>query len=137
MTHAWVIRSGRHGERDTWALQSGCSGGGWAEVPDLTPYSTLDAVAQVVAETYKGASDGTISNFAGQLWALRGRIEAGDLMVMPLKTTKQIALGRVTGPYEYRAHEEDANKRHVVPGELAAARPAAFGGQTGLAIHPR
>ena len=115
MTHAWVIRSGRHGERDTWALQSGCSGGGWAEVPDLTPYSTLDAVAQVVAETYKGASDGTISNFAGQLWALRGRIEAGDLMVMPLKTTKQIALGRVTGPYEYRAHEEDANKRHVVP----------------------
>ena len=33
MTHAWVIRSGRHGERDAWAMQSACSGGGWAERP--------------------------------------------------------------------------------------------------------
>lgn len=57
----------------------------------------------MVAETYKGASDSKIANFAGQLWALRGRIEAGDLMVMPMKTTRQIALGRVTGSYEYRA----------------------------------
>jgi restriction system protein len=55
------------------------------------------------------------SNFAGQLWALRGRIEPGGLMLMPMKNTKQIALGRVSGPYEYRAHEEDADKRHVVP----------------------
>lgn len=115
MTCAWVIRSGRYGERDTWALQSGCSGAGWAEVPDLTPYSTRDEVAQVVAETFKGAAEGKIANFAGQLWALRGRIKPGDLMVMPMKTTKQIAFGRVTGPYEYRADEQDANKRHVVP----------------------
>ncbi len=114
MTHAWVIRSGRHGERDTWALQSGCSGGGWAEVPDLTQCSTRDDVAHVTAKTYAGAADATLANFTGQLWALRGRIEPGDLMVMPMKTTKQIALGRVTGPYEYRASEQDANKRHVV-----------------------
>lgn len=112
---AWVIRSGRHGERDAWALQSGCSGGGWAEVPDLTAYSTRDQVAQVVADTFKGSSDSKVANFAGQLWALRGRIAVGDLMVVPLKTTKQIALGRVTGTYEYRAAEPDPNKRHVVP----------------------
>ncbi|WP_235674494.1 restriction endonuclease [Mycolicibacterium pulveris] len=31
-----------------------------------------------------------------------------------MKTTKQIALGRVTGPYEYRAQEPDPGKRHVV-----------------------
>jgi restriction system protein len=115
MAGAWVIRSGRHGERDAWALQTGCSGGGWDEVPDLTPYSTRDDVAHVVAESYKGATDAKISNFVGQLWALRGRIEPGDLMVMPMKTTRQIALGLVSGPYEYRAQEEDANKRHVVP----------------------
>lgn len=35
-------------------------------------------------------------------------------MVMPMKTTKQIALGRVTSGYDYRLHEEDPNKRHVV-----------------------
>jgi restriction system protein len=69
----------------------------------------------VVADTFKGASAGKLANFTGQLWALRGRITVGDLLVMPLKTTKQIALGRVTGHYEYLAGEEDGNKRHVVP----------------------
>ena len=114
MTHAWVIRSGRHGERDTWALQSGCSGGGWTKVPDLTDCLTRDDVARVTAKTYAGVSDATLANFTGQLWALRSRIEPGDLMVMPMKTTRQIALGRVTGSYEYRASEQDADKRHVV-----------------------
>ncbi|WP_199240249.1 MULTISPECIES: restriction endonuclease [Kribbella] len=33
---------------------------------------------------------------------------------MPLKTTKQIALGRVTGGYQYRADEPDRDQRHVV-----------------------
>ena len=114
MTQAWVIRAGRYGEREAWALESGCSGGGWAEVPDLMGCSTREGIAQVVAETFKSATDGTISNFTGQLWALRDRIKPGDLMVMPLKTTKQIALGRVTSSYEYRASEQDPNKRHVV-----------------------
>jgi restriction system protein len=112
---AWVVRSGRHGERDDWALQSGCSGGGWLEVPDLTPYTTREEVVQVAVETYKGASDSAIATAAGQLWALRGRIEAGNLLVLPLKTTKQIAFGRVTGPYEYRAQEPDPSKRHLLP----------------------
>ena len=79
------------------------------------PYSTREQIGQVVADTYKGVSDSTAANFAGQLWALRGRIRAGDLMVMPMKTTRQIALGRVTGEYEYRPGDEDLNKRHVVP----------------------
>jgi hypothetical protein len=114
MTHAWVIRSGSHGERDAWALESSCSGGGWGEVEDLTECSTRDDVARATAKAYAGAADGKLANFTGQLWALRGRIEPGDLMVMPMKTTKQIALGRVTGSYEYRAGEQDANKRHVV-----------------------
>lgn len=114
MVSAWVIRSGRHGERDSWALQSGFSGGGWGKVPDLTAYSTRDAVAEVTAETFKDSTDATVANFAGQLWALRGRIEPGDLMAMPMKTTKQIALGRVTSAYEYRAEDEDPTKRHVV-----------------------
>lgn len=115
MTQAWVIRSGKHGERDTWALESGYSGGGWAEVPDLTPYTTREEIEQVALETYKGASDAKIATATGQLWALRGRIKPGDLMVLPLKTTKQIALGRVTGPYEYRSDEVDLAKRHVFP----------------------
>jgi restriction system protein len=112
--NAWVIRSGRSGERDSWALSNGYSGGGWKEVPDLSPYTTKQEVAKVVAQTFAGAKPGKIANFGGQLWALRGRIVVGDLLVMPLKTTKQIAIGRVLSAYEYLSGEQDPNKRHVV-----------------------
>lgn len=112
---AWVVRAGKHGERDSWAVQSGYSGGGWAEIPDMTACTTRDEVIQLAVDTYKGRTDAAVANSAGQLWALRDRIEVGDLMVLPLKTTRQIALGWVTGPYEYRTTEEDPAKRHVIP----------------------
>ncbi len=83
MVMAWVIRSGKYGERDNWALRNNCSGGGWAEVPDLSNSTTREQVARVVADTYPGSSDALIANYTGQLWALRGRIQPGDLLVMP------------------------------------------------------
>jgi restriction system protein len=94
--NAWVIRSGRQGERDQWALANSFSGGGWREVPDITACANREDVAKVVGATWPGASDGRRNNLTGQLWALRSRIQPGDLLAMPLKTTKQIAIGRVT-----------------------------------------
>ncbi|OLT28359.1 hypothetical protein BJF79_11045 [Actinomadura sp. CNU-125] len=114
MAKAWVVRAGRYGERDQWALEHGWSGGGWHELPDLTGCTTRGDVAKVVTETLGPASDGRLNNFIGQLWALRGRIQVGDLLIMPLKTTKQIAFGRVTGGYTYRADEPEPSKRHVL-----------------------
>lgn len=114
MSQAWVVRSGRYGERDSWALTNGTSGGGWEDVPDLSGCSTREHVASVLAATFSDFSDATLANYTGQMWALRSRIQVGDLMAMPLKTTKRIALGRVTSGYEYVADEEDPNKRHIV-----------------------
>src|SRR5699024_11590092 len=43
----------------------------------------------------------------------RGRIAVGDLLAMPMKTTREIAIGRVTRPYTYLAENEPAFP-HVV-----------------------
>lgn len=111
---AWVIRSGKHGEREQWALDNGVSGGGWAEVPDLTGCTSRADIGAVVSATWPTAPEGMLSNYTGQLWALRNRIEPGDLLVMPLKAIKKVAFGRVTSGYHYRAADPDPNKRHVV-----------------------
>lgn len=110
---AWVIRSGRYGERDEWAITNGHSGGGWREVPDLTDAHTREDVDAVVNEVYASHSQGARTNVTAQLWALRGRVETGDLMVLPMKTTRAIALGRVTSTYRYLG-ENDPGERHVV-----------------------
>ena len=77
---AWVIRSGRYGERDEWALENSYSGGGWREVPDLTPASSREDVQRIVDEAYPQDSTGARTNFVAQLWALRSRIEVGNLL---------------------------------------------------------
>ncbi|QXJ23794.1 restriction endonuclease [Actinomadura graeca] len=109
-----MIRAGRYGERDQWALERGCSGGGWREIPDLTQCTTREEAARVVTRAIPNASNGRLNNAIGQLWALRSRIQPGDLLAMPLKTTKQIALGRVTSGYVYLSEESDPDRRHVV-----------------------
>lgn len=114
MAQAWVVRAGKHGERESWALQRGVSGGGWFEVPDLSDASTREAVAVVVAAVFSDLSPAAQANYTGQLWALRGRIQVGDLLAMPMKTTQEIAVGRVTRAYNYLADELDPAQRHVV-----------------------
>ncbi|WP_422116524.1 restriction endonuclease [Brachybacterium sp. UNK5269] len=113
MKTAWVIRSGRYGERDDWAIENGYSGGGWREVPDLTDAHSREDIEAIVEDTYAQESPGARTNSTSQLWALRGRIAVGDLMAMPMKTTREIALGRVTSPYTYLADNEPGY-RHVV-----------------------
>jgi restriction system protein len=112
---AWTVRTGRHGERDAWALDNGLCGGGWVSIPDLTDVTSREQMTEVVKQAF-GESEkaGALPNYTGQLWALRSRIQPGDLMVLPLKTTSQIAFGRVTGGYEYLANEPDVSRRHIV-----------------------
>lgn len=116
MAQAWLIRAGRAGEREQWALTTGVSGGGFREVADLTDAATKETVHDIVAAGFAGAKVQTIRTFAAQLWALRGRMNVGDLVVMPLKDTPALAIGRITGPYEYR-DDEDPSLRHTRPVE--------------------
>ena len=52
-------------------------------------------------ETYPDKRSKSLYNWGAQLWAFKERIQIGDLIVLPLKTRPQIALGNVMGKYEY------------------------------------
>ena len=112
---AWVVRAGRHGEREDWALEAHVAGGGFHELGDISAATTREAVKDAVAVAYADALQGTRVSFAGQLWALRHVIQPGDLIVMPLKTGgKKIAVGVCSSGYHYRAQEQDPSRRHTV-----------------------
>jgi restriction system protein len=97
----WVVRAGRHGEREAHALKNGRALIGWEQLPDLGRITLREEVEQLLREkcpTYKPA---TIAGYTGQLWAFLHRMVKGDLVVMPLKAQPAIAVGEVTGPYAY------------------------------------
>jgi len=112
----WLVRAGRYGEVESLALEQGLSVIGWDELPDLAAIRSRDEVETLLRETYSDAGDGRIRNFTTQVWAFRGRIEVGDLVVLPLKKQSAIAIGRISGPYAYRPDFPDA-ARHVRPTE--------------------
>jgi restriction system protein len=110
---AWIVRAGLVGERDNWALQGNQAGGGFQEVADLTGINDRAAMKALVDAAYPGEKPGKIANFTGQLWALSVTIKPGDLIVLPLKTTKKIAVGVCTSGYKYRA-DEAPDRRHTI-----------------------
>lgn len=109
---AWMVRAGSSGEREQWALESGYTGAGFGDVGSLTDSGTREAVLNRVGEGIPDRSTGALRNFAAQLWALRGRMAVGDLVVMPLKRTSEIAIGTIDSEYVY-LDNPDPERRHV------------------------
>lgn len=110
----WTVKAGRHGEREERCLEHGVVGGGWEQIPDLSAVDSREAVNAICEQAAPGWSANTRSNYVGQLWSLRERMQVDELVVLPLKTTGTIAVGRISGPYAFR---EDLGEelRHVRP----------------------
>lgn len=98
----WIVRAGSHGEREDFALDHKVACVGWDDVPDLSRATTRDAVAAILRDVYPDDGDGRVQTQAAQLFAFAHRIQKDDLVVLPLKTRAQIAIGRVTGAYRHQ-----------------------------------
>lgn len=113
---AWLVRGGKNGEREADALGQGLFIAGWPGLDDIGGCQDRDELRLVLRAAYPAARQGAIDNWAGQLWRLLHEIRLGDHVVMPLKKTRLLAIGRVSGGYRYRA-THPPGFRHVRPVE--------------------
>jgi restriction system protein len=116
MTTFWVVRTGKSGERTQWSLDNNICGGGWHEIPDLTGVHDKEALRRIVEQHMPNVSKNALAGYVGQLWSLIDRIQIGDYIVLPIRSTSQLVFGKVTKGYEYLANEPDDAKRHVIGG---------------------
>jgi len=98
----WMVRAGRHGEQEQRALSNGFVTIGWNELPDLSKINTKDDLKKIYVKTYPGQKKMATANEVGQIWRFLKGINIDDLVALPLKTQSAIAVGKVTGSYEYR-----------------------------------
>ncbi len=70
-------------------------------------------LAKIGQDLLAGEHPGKIANAVGQMWALRSTIKQDDLIVLPLKTTKNNVLGFCTGGYRYLADQPE-DRRHAI-----------------------
>ena len=109
----YLARAGRNGEDEDVALENGIAIIGFREVPDLANAMDHDSVAELVSRALPDRKPRAQLNFARQLWAFAGRMQEGDIVVLPRKLTSQIAIGRVTGQYRYE--KVNSHLRHTRP----------------------
>ena len=85
---------------------------GWEKVPDLRNFDSEVELRQANLDTGSTNHPGTATIFGRVLWAYRN-LEPGDLIVANKGQSEVLAIGEVTGPYEYRGDRE--YYPHVVP----------------------
>jgi restriction system protein len=117
---AWLVRAGRRGEDEGFALSNGMAVLGHHEFPDLSKLKSVDAiVAKYAGPSTKQRS---ITARAAQLDKFANQACEGDIVALPLKIRKGlIALGYIRGPYAYS--EVNGVMRHTRPVEWVAEIP--------------
>jgi restriction system protein len=111
----WIVRAGKHGEREGFAIEKSVATIGWSAIPDLAGIATRADMAKAVTEEYPNEPPKRIQSWVGQLWRFANEIQINDLVAMPLKLSPHVCFGAITGPYKYRADfPEDARHTHEV-----------------------
>lgn len=105
----WLVRAGKQGERESLALDNNLAVIGWGDLPDLSTLKTREELCDLLEKTYTEVKRKTLLNWLSQIWPFVKEIQPGDLVALPLKSRSTIALGEVTGDYQYRSDlPEDA-----------------------------
>lgn len=118
----WLVRAGRYGEREQFAMERNLAILGWEEVPDLSSINTREELANLLSETYPEEQKKTLTNWESQLWAFVNSMQTGDLVAMPLKHRAIVKFGYVAGGYQYQAanpsgfkHTRPVTWKHEIP----------------------
>lgn len=110
----WLVRAGAHGEQEQRALQQNVATIGWNDLPDLSTVKSRVQLKDLYEEVHPDAKKGRVANHVSQIWAFISRIKSGDLVVLPLKHQSAIAIGKVTGAYQYKT-DLGSDVLHVRP----------------------
>lgn len=89
---AWVVRAGRAGENEDACIERGVAAIGFGLRRSITEFADQEALRRCLSRP----------NAAGQLWRFVHEMQIGDLVVLPRKRTREVAVGRVAGGYVHR-----------------------------------
>ncbi len=107
--NVWVVRGGREGEFEEFALQEGVAVidfGLRRSVSDFTDKN--DLIECLYREPrYEDLTKPKVTSAASQLWRFANEIHSGDMVLMPRKSPKVVAVGRVASDYHFRSDLTD------------------------------
>ena len=106
--NCWVVRAGRDGVAVEHNLDNSVislTWGDWGDWSGVTRCATREEFDAFIDERFASFDDGGRRSAKEQIWRFGRDIQAGDLVVMPMKRVgsdrNPIGIGRVDGPFEF------------------------------------
>lgn len=106
---SWLLRLGKFGEQESHALESGELVTGWT-LADIGKAAGREEILQALQAAEPQEKPGTLNSWAIQLNQFVREMRDGDLVIVPLKTTSQLAIGRLTGGYFHSPDNHPARR---------------------------
>ena len=105
----WVVRAGRVGEFEDFCLQEGIAAIDFDLRQSLTCFDDRDQLIDHLRgePRYRDSSNKQVGKAASQLWRFANEIQDGEMVVLPRKNPKVVAVGTVDGGYRYRPEQTD------------------------------
>ena len=97
---AWVVRAGSRGEYEELAMSEGVAAIDFGAGRSIVEFDSRESLREHM----------TTRNAADQLWNFARIIRNGDMVVLPRKQPRVVAVGRVSGDYQYK---EDLDAPHL------------------------
>lgn len=111
----WVVRCGRDSAYELEAYDKKIVGIGWGSLGDLSKIETMDQLRAYYSQTNTDETLGAVRTNVAQVFSFIHRIQIGDLVALPIRSTASIAFGRIKGNYRYApdAHPYVTHQRDV------------------------
>ncbi len=100
--NVWVVRAGGDGGLEEFVLQEGIAAIGYGFWRSVADFADVNELRECLSSSKPAASARQVSTAVGQLWRFANEIENGDMVVLPRKKPRVVAVGRVAGGYLYR-----------------------------------
>ena len=109
----WVIRAGRMGENEEFALNNGVYSIGFDLYQSVTDFTDYEALRNHIQDTQFPDSINRAAAYASQLWRFAHEFKIGEMIVLPRRQPKVIAVGKIVGDYVYEPSDYKAPLPHT------------------------
>ena len=98
----WIIRAGRMGENEEFALNEGVYGIGFVHKHSVADFPDYEAFRDYLHRQSEGLSLQQVASQASQLWHFANDMQIGEMIVLPRKRLKVVAIGKIAGDYVWK-----------------------------------
>jgi restriction system protein len=111
----WVVRCGGDSAYELEAYDKKIVGIGWGKLGDLSKFKTIEELRTYYGKVHSEEKLGAIRTNVAQVFSFLSRMQIGDLVALPIRSSASIAFGRITGNYQYSpdAHTYVKHQRAV------------------------